>query len=243
MATHSSLSPLEPIPPPNGADQNTQHVELPPSAVAVERLFSMLRRSSAVLRALRDFDSAALNIKHTIEAVTGGDTRVELLQNHIMFITGAPLRTFVLRVSGKTLGAVAEFILPADGNTLHSLPAKKFIQWVRAFKRGEFGVPDIITPAQHELLVDFACIWEGFATLPHLDRGGDYFRLMLRWLATENWVSNPAGEDGGFVQLSMLSKWAREQYPYWFEELEDDPEMPDLVTVYGSDSDESVEDA
>ncbi len=106
-----------------------------------------------------------------------------------------------------------QFVLPADANTLHSLPAQKFIQWVRAFERGEFGVPDAITPAQRELLVDFAHIWEGFACLPRLDRGWEYFRLMLRWLSNGTWVTNTVIEDGGFVQLSMLSEWAHEQYP------------------------------
>ncbi len=232
MSSLSSFSLLQPVPAPDGADTNTQHVEVPPSTAALERLFAHLSRSTALLRALQDFDAAALDIKLTIEALMGGDARVELLQNHFMFINNAPLRTFVLRVSGKSSNAVAEvrplphslyvhllnlftaqFVLPADGSTLHSLPAKKFIQWVRAFERGEFGVPDAITPAQRELLVDFARIWEGFARLPRLDRGWEYFRLMLRWLATDDWVSNRVGDDGGFVQLSMLSQWAREQYP------------------------------
>ncbi len=71
----------------------------------------------------------------------------------------------------------------------------------------------MITHAQRELLIDFARIWEGYARLPRLDRGWDYFCLMLRWLATDTWVTNPVVEDGGFLQLSMLSEWAREQYP------------------------------
>ncbi|RDX45196.1 hypothetical protein OH76DRAFT_1486510 [Lentinus brumalis] len=242
----SSLSPhslLEPMPPPDTADHNTQVLDennFPPSALAVERLFSHLSRSTQLLYAIRNFESAALDLQSTIQALGGGHARVELLQEHYAFIMGAPLRTFVLRVTGKTSGDVAEFVLPYDGSVLHSLPAKKFIQWVRAFERGEFGVPDAITPTQRELLVDFARIWEGFARLPRLDRGWEYFRLMMRWLATDAWVSNPAVEDGGFIQLSVLSEWAREQYPRWFEELEEDPDMPELVTVYSSDSDDEA---
>ncbi|TFK79410.1 hypothetical protein K466DRAFT_609594 [Polyporus arcularius HHB13444] len=228
MPSISAVSPLQPLPPPDDGDQNTNVVDMPPSAVAVERLFNHLSRSSAILRALRDFDSANHEIKRTIENLAGGDARVQLLQDYFLFISNARLRTFVLRIQGRTSGIVAE----------------KFIQWVRAFERGDFGVPDAITTAQRELLVDFAHIWEGFARLPRLDRGWEYFRLMLRWLSNESWVTNPVVDDGGFVQLSMLSEWAHEQYPQWFEVLEDDPEMPDLVSVYGSDSeDEAHEDA
>ncbi|RDX40179.1 hypothetical protein OH76DRAFT_1490512 [Lentinus brumalis] len=248
-STVSSISLLQPVPPADGVDANTQHIDLGPSTVAVERLFGQLSRSSAVLRALRDFDSAALDIKQIIKNLAGGDARIQLLQNYYVFLNDARLRTFVLRISGKKSGAVAEvpqlafsiFVLPADAATLHSLPAQKFIQWVRAFERREFGVPDAITPAQREMLVDFAQIWEGFARLPRLDHGWEYFRPMLRWLANESWMTNLVVEDGGFVQLAMLSEWARDQYPTWFEDPEVDPEMPELVTMYGS-SDESNED-
>ncbi|RDX54666.1 hypothetical protein OH76DRAFT_1478929 [Lentinus brumalis] len=240
MPSTSPFSLLQPVPPPHDSDHGTQLVEMPPSAVALERLFSTLSRSSAMFSALRDFNSAAVDIKTTIDNLAGGDARVQLLQDYVLFINSARLRTFVLRITGKTSGVVAEFVLPADANTLRSIPAVKFIQWVRAFERGEFGVPDAITAAQRELLVDFAHIWEGFARLPRLDRGWEYFRLLLRWLSNESWNTNNVVEDGGFVQLSMLSEWAHAQYPQWFEQYETDPEMPELVSVYGSDSDEDL---
>ncbi len=89
----------------------------------------------------------------------------------------------------------------------------QFVQWVRAFERGDFGVPDEITPAQRELLVDFARIWEGFAREPRMNRGWEFFARMLRWFVTDSWAFEGGLQDGGFVQLSMLSDWARYNYP------------------------------
>ncbi len=111
MNTISSVSLLQPVPGADDGDDDTQHIDLTaPSAVAVERLFSAMGRSAALLRAIRDFDAAAQDVKRTIRALAGGDARVQLLQDHYLFIAGARLRTFVLRVSGKTSGAVAEVL-------------------------------------------------------------------------------------------------------------------------------------
>ncbi len=115
MSSVSNNSPLQPIPAANQGDENTNIVDMPPSAAAVERLFTHLSRSTAMLHAFRDFDAAALEVKQTIEKLAGGDARVQLLQDHFVFINTARLRTFVLRISGKTSGVVAEVTADVPG--------------------------------------------------------------------------------------------------------------------------------
>ncbi|TFK78833.1 hypothetical protein K466DRAFT_606627 [Polyporus arcularius HHB13444] len=204
-----------------------------------------LPRPAEVREAHQYFEIAALNLKDKIALLAGGEARVEFLKNFVMFIGGAPLRTYVLHIVGKTSGDKAEFILPGSPAVLYLLPVRDFMNWVRAFECGEFGVTDAITPAQRELLVDFARIWEGFAREPYVSGGWYQFIALLRTLATDTWSMNTEYDDGGFSQLSLLSEWARRYYPDWFRTLEDmedvDPEMPELVEVYGSDSENDVD--
>ncbi len=105
-----------------------------------------------------------------------------------------------------------QFVLPANSSVLALLPMQPFIAWVRAFERGEFGVSDYITPAQRELLVDFARIWEMFVRDPCVGRTWEVFSAVLRALVTDPETFD-GQEDGGFAQLAMLSDWARNRFP------------------------------
>ncbi|RDX42158.1 hypothetical protein OH76DRAFT_1488873 [Lentinus brumalis] len=188
------------------------------------------------------FASAALNLHNLIASVDRGDVRVELLEDWYTFVLGPALRTYVLRLTGVVSGTVSQFVLPASPAVLYAIPVIRFISWVHAFERGGFRLSDNITPAQRELLIDFARIWEGFARQAQIDRGWYYFIALLHSLVAEPLVPGSENEDGSFGQLAVLSRWAREYYPNWFpseaEDYKDDPEMPELVEVYGSDSDE-----
>ncbi len=107
---------------------------------------------------------------------------------------------------------ILQFVFPANATVLALLPIAPFIGWVRAFERNEFGIPDYITPAQRELLVDFAHIWEMFIRSPCAGRRWDVFSAVLRSLVTDPSTFDGC-EDGGFAQLAMLSSWARVHYP------------------------------
>ncbi|RDX40002.1 hypothetical protein OH76DRAFT_1490657 [Lentinus brumalis] len=205
-------------------------------------------------------ETAAINLRNLIASVDSGEVRVELEEDHYTFIGRAALRTYVLRLVGRVSGTVAQvrlmvlalnsdphsftkFVLPASPAMLYSIPVVRFISWVHAFERGEFRVSDDITPAQRELLIDFARIWEGFARQTHVDRGWYRFIALLRWLVTDSeWTLGTEHGGSGFGQLAMLSRWAREYYPSWFPSESntesDDDDMPELVEVYEPESDE-----
>ncbi len=92
---------------------------LPPSSsLAIERALTYLQPGltttspefAAIARALASFEAirVAVNVKQTIDAPGGGDTKVELLEDYYMFIGGARLRTYILRITGRTSGSISE---------------------------------------------------------------------------------------------------------------------------------------
>ncbi|PIL28878.1 hypothetical protein GSI_08924 [Ganoderma sinense ZZ0214-1] len=159
------------------------------------------------------FDAVA--VAAAVTASPGPLPRLELLEDYYTYINGAHLRTIVLRIVGRN--SVSQYVLPTSNLGLRQLPIQQFVRWVRAFERGEFGIPDALSPAQRRLLVDFARTWEFFARTPFVHRDWEVFADMLRSMASSPWSHTEDGTgDGGYAQLSALSDWARNSYPAWF---------------------------
>lgn len=102
------------------------NVHNPPHFVPDERLISGFNLPACTnLDIVAHFlNSAARELKLKAESVAGGGVRVGILQDHYMFLAGAPLETYVLRIVGRTSGAVSQVscLIPRLPNFLHSSP-------------------------------------------------------------------------------------------------------------------------
>ncbi len=72
------------------------------------------RPMAALTVAVHDLELTTHHLACTITRLAGGDARVQLLQDSYIFVNGAQLRTYVLRISGTTSGQVVQVHTPRD---------------------------------------------------------------------------------------------------------------------------------
>lgn len=107
-----------------------------------------------------------------------------------------------------------QYVLPASHGTFAQLPVHHFINWLHAFERGKFSVPDDMTLAQCHLLIDFTQIWQFFAMRePFPLSTWELLLYILRHLVNEPSDEQVMLDDSGWHGLTTLSEWAHTHLP------------------------------